>query len=203
VPSVCAIVLAAGRSSRMGAFKPLLPFGNSTVIEACLNHLTDAGVEKLVVVIGHRGDEIRESLRPRDISFAVNPEADAPMSTSIARGIEEMDDAAGCVLIMPADHPAISSSSIAQIIGRWHAGQTLVQPEHDGRGGHPVLIDLSYRQELLNLDPNVGLRGFFDNHRSEVHRLSVDSPFVARDMDTWEDYLALHQEAFGRLPPQA
>ena len=65
---------------------------------------------------------------------------------------------------------------------------------------HPVLIDLSYRNELLNLDSQKGLRNFFEAHRREVQRLPVESPFVARDMDTWEDYLRLHQDVFGRPP---
>jgi CTP:molybdopterin cytidylyltransferase MocA len=184
----------------MGAFKPLLPFGNSTVIETSLDQLTNAGAEEIVVVVGHRGDEIREHLKQRNLTFAFNADPDAPMSTSIARGIEQLNNDAGCVLITPVDHPAVSSDTITQIIREWKAGHALVQPEHQGRGGHPVLIDLHYRAELQNLDPNNGLRGFFDNHRSAVRRLPVDSPFVARDMDTWDDYLRLHEAVFGHKP---
>lgn len=197
---VSAIVLAAGRSSRMGAFKPLLPFGNSTVIETSLDQLTSAGAEEVVVVLGHRGDEIREQLKQRKLTFAFNADPDAPMSTSIARGGERLNNDAGCVLITPVDHPAVSSDTIRQIIHEWKAGHALVQPEYQGRGGHPVLIDLHYRAELQHLDPNNGLRAFFDNHRSAVRRLPVDSPFVARDMDTWDDYLRLHEAVFGHKP---
>ena len=197
---VSAIVLAAGRSSRMGAFKPLLPFGNSTVIETCLDQLDKAGAEGIVVVLGHRGDEVREQLQQRNLAFAFNADPDAPMSTSIARGIERVRNDAGCVLITPVDHPAVSSDTITQIIRKWKAGHALVQPEHQGRGGHPVLIDLHYRDELQNLDPNNGLRGLFAEHRQEVLRLPVESPFVAQDMDTWDDYLCLHEAVFGHKP---
>ena len=200
VKSVAAIVLAAGRSRRMGAFKPLLPFGTKTVIETCIDQLTNAGAEQIVVVLGHRGDEIRQQLKQPEVTFAVNADPDAPMSTSIACGIERVDDCAKCVLITPVDHPGVSPETITQIIHEWRTAHTLVQPEYQGRGGHPVLIDLQYRRELLNLDPGQGLRGFFITHRPEVRRLPVDSPFVARDMDTWEDYLALHTEIFGSLP---
>ena len=62
------------------------------------------------------------------------------------------------------------------------------------------MIDFSYHNELLHLDPHTGLRPFFDAHRNQVLRLPVESPYVARDMDTWEDYLALHAEVFGREP---
>ncbi len=63
-------------------------------------------------------------------------------------------------------------------------------------------MDLSYRDELIDLDREFGLRGFFAKHRAEVLRLAVDSPFVARDMDTWEDYVGLHQDVFDRKPEQ-
>ncbi len=153
-----------------------------------------------MVVLGHRGDEIREHLKQRSLTFAFNAHPGAPMSTSIARGIERLDHDTGCVLITPVDHPAVSSHTITQIISAWKAGHALVQPEYQGRGGHPVLIDLQYRAELQHLDPDKGLRGFFDNHRSAVRRLPIDSPFVACDMDTWDDYLRLHEVVFGHKP---
>jgi CTP:molybdopterin cytidylyltransferase MocA len=65
-----------------------------------------------------------------------------------------------------------------------------------------VLIDLGYRNELLNLDPERGLRALFEAHRPEVRRVPVKSPYVAQDMDTWEDYRRLHEDVFG-VPPAA
>ena len=76
------------------------------------------------------------------------------------------------------------------------------EPTWQNRGGHPVLVDLGFRDELLSLDQTGGLRSLFQSHFDEVQRLAVDSPFVARDMDTWDDYLALHEEAFGYPPPK-
>ena len=184
----------------MGAFKPLLPFGDRTVIEVCIEQLRSSGTEQIVVVLGHRGEEIRERLRDTDVLFAVNDDPDSAMADSIARGLEQLGEQTRCVLIMPVDHPATPGRIIEQVIAQWRAGHTLVQPEHNGRGGHPVLIDLVYRTELQNLDPHTGLRGFFERHRADVRRVPVNSPFIARDLDTWEDYLALHQEVFGRPP---
>ena len=198
--SVAAILLAAGRSRRMGAFKPLLPFGTQTVIESSISNLRAGSVTEIIVVVGHRSEEIREKLKTTGVSFVVNPDADTPMGTSIELGVKQVSGPAEVVLILPADHPAVPARTIKLILHEWELGATLVQPEYEGRGGHPVLIDLRYREQLLNLDPGKGLRGFFDSHRPEVRRLPVDSPFVARDMDTWEDYLALHREVFGRLP---
>ncbi|HEY6187014.1 MAG TPA: nucleotidyltransferase family protein [Pyrinomonadaceae bacterium] len=201
-PSSSAILLAAGRSRRMGAFKPLLPFGESTVVEACIDHLAQGGVESVTVVLGHRASEMRERLSHLPVTFAVNPEAESEMGASIARGVEQLPAGAGTILIALCDQPAIPAEVIRFLISeRVRTGARLVVPQYEGRGGHPVLIDGSFRAELLQLDAGRGLRAFFDVHRDEVLRLAVASPYVARDMDTWDDYRALHEEVFGFVPP--
>jgi molybdenum cofactor cytidylyltransferase len=201
---VSAILLAAGRSRRMGAFKPLLPFGNQTVVEACIEHLLDGGVERVLVVVGHRAEEMRGRLSHLPVSFALNDEEGSEMSASIARGVSEISEKAGAILIALCDQPMIPPAVIRILIDEWRLrGATLVVPEFEGRGGHPVLIDRSFREELLRLDPERGLRSLFDARRAAVRRVSVASPFIARDMDTWQDYVRLHVEVFGSVPPQS
>jgi molybdenum cofactor cytidylyltransferase len=199
---ITAILLAAGRSRRMGAFKPLLPFGDSTVIESCISNLREAEIREIIVVVGHRAEDLREQLGTLDVSFAVNSDPDTEMSVSIARGVEQVSAGARALLIALVDHPAVPAETIRMIIDEWRHGARLVQPEHNGRGGHPVLIDLAYRDELLALDAQGGLRAFFAAHRNEVKRLPVATSYVARDMDTWEDYQRLHQDVFGVPPAQ-
>jgi molybdenum cofactor cytidylyltransferase len=201
VDQIAAILLAAGRSHRMGAFKPLLPFGDRTVIECCINNLGAAGIKDIIVVAGHRADDVRERLNDLEVSIVVNPEPDSEMGVSIARGIEQLPGNARAAIIALVDHPAVPPSVIKILFDEWRRGATLVQPEHDGRGGHPVLIDLAYRDDLLALDPHSGLRALFAAHRAEARRVPVDSPYVARDMDTWEDYRRLHEDVFGVSPP--
>jgi CTP:molybdopterin cytidylyltransferase MocA len=197
---IAAIILAAGRSRRMGAFKPLLPFGEETVIETCIRNLRAARVNQVIVVTGHRGHEISEYLKDSDVQFATNPDPDSEMAASIVCGVAEVKRAAQAIMITPVDHPAADAETISAMIEQWKCGARLIQPEYKGRGGHPVLIDARYRDELLHLDPARGLRGFFAAHAGEVLRFPVKCPYIARDMDTWEDYLALHQEIFGRGP---
>lgn len=197
---VAAILLAAGRSRRMGKFKPLLPFGETTVIESCLNSLRGAGIDEIVVVVGHRADDIRNTLKHLGLTFALNPDSDSEMSVSIARGLEQVSQTVKALLIALVDYPAVNSATISAIVDEWKRGSKLVQSEHRGRGGHPVLIDLAYREELLHLDPERGLRSLFEARREQVRRLKVSSPGVARDIDTWEDYVRLHQDVFGRPP---
>ena len=186
----------------MGAFKPLLPFGGKTVAESCVGNLLAAGVEEIVVVLGHRAEELRERLSRLPVRFALNEAAGSEMGASVARGVVQVSDEASAVLITPVDYPAVPPEVVAELIEAHRRGRArLVVPEWEGRGGHPVLVSLDFRDELLRLDEARGLRGLFDAHREEVRRLAVASPFVARDVDTWEDYRALHGEVFGVEPP--
>jgi molybdenum cofactor cytidylyltransferase len=203
VKDVVAILLAAGRSRRMGAFKPLLPFGDRTVIECCIDHLRGAEIAEIVVVVGHRAEDVRQQLKGLNLSFAVNPDPDSEMSASIALGVKQVSSHTRALLLALVDHPAVPSEVIRILIEEWKRGATLVQPEHAGRGGHPVLIDVAYRDELLVLDPAQGLRALFAAHREKVRRVPVASPYVARDMDTWEDYRRLHRDVFGLGPAPA
>ena len=76
----------------MGAFKPLLPFGNKTVIECCIDYLREGGIDEIVVVVGHRADEIRQKIP--DVAFAINPDPDSEMGASIAVGATALPEAA-------------------------------------------------------------------------------------------------------------
>lgn len=186
----------------MGAFKPLLPFGSGTVAEYCVRYLLDGGADRVLVVTGHRGEEVRRALSHLPISFAVNSKAESEMGESIGRGVEELPDETEAILIALVDQPAIPPNVPAALIQRWRqTGAGLLVPEHAGRGGHPVLVDGSLRAELLNLDPQRGLRALFDRHRRAVSRVRVDSSYIARDMDTWDDYRALYREVFKTEPP--
>jgi molybdenum cofactor cytidylyltransferase len=199
---VAAIVLAAGHSQRMGAFKPLLPFGAKTVIEYCIDYLRGGGIETVIVVLGQGfgAEEMKQHLRDSRVIFAINPDPASEMSDSIACGLRAIPETARVVVITPADHPAVPAEVVRTLINEWRNGARLVMPTNKGLGGHPVLIDLGFLDELLSLDPNRGLKGFFDAHQDQVRRLAVDSNYIARDMDTWDDYRALHQEVFGVSP---
>jgi molybdenum cofactor cytidylyltransferase len=191
----------------MGAFKPLLPFGAQTVVETCINNLLAVGVEEVVVVVGHRAEEVRARLSHLPVRFALNAEVGSEMGVSIARGVEELSpgDAVAtdsALLIALADHPAVPAVEIEEVIAAHRrTGARIVVPEWRGRGGHPVLVGGSLRASLLHLDAAGGLRALFERHAGEVLRLPAGSEYVARDMDTWEDYRALHEEIFGVPPP--
>jgi len=184
----------------MGAFKPLLPFGNKTVIECCIDYLHEGGIDEIVVVLGHRAEDIRQHIT--GVTFAVNPDPDSEMGASIAAGVSELSETAKATLIVLVDHPAVPSAVVSTLFESWQRGARIVIPTWQGRGGHPVLVDLSFKAELLNLPVSGGLRAFFEAHRNAVKRVPFDSPFIARDMDTWDDYRALHLEVTGHPAPE-
>ena len=187
----------------MGAFKPLLPFGGVCVAEACVAALRAGGAGEVVVVVGHRGEEVRAALAHLEgLSFAVNEVAGSEMGLSVARGVGALSEEAEAVLVALVDQPAVPPAEIKRLIeARRRTGARLVVPEWEGRGGHPLLVDLSLREELLGVVPEKGLRALFDAHRDQVMRVPAGSPYVARDMDTWEDYVKLYEEIFGTPPP--
>ena len=187
----------------MGAFKPLLPFGKKTVIECCIDYLRDGGVETIVVVLGYRAEEVRKSLAGRELIFAVNPDPNSEMGASIAAGVNVLPRSCKAALIALSDHPAVPSKVVSTLIETWEKGARLVIPTWKDRGGHPVLVDLGFRSELLNLSSLGGLRALFGAHKNEVVRVPVSSPYIARDMDTWDDYRTLHEEVTGKPAPDA
>lgn len=188
----------------MGAFKPLLPFGPKTVIESCIENIRGGGVESVVIVLGQSpgSEKLRDHLQNSLVTLAFNPDPLSEMSASIACGIRVLSDKTKAVIIMPADYAAVPPEVVAQLITEWRNGALLVKPTWNERSGHPVLIDLSFRDELLALDPRAGLKALFMAHPEQVRRVPVDSNYIARDMDTWDDYRALHQEVFGLPPPE-
>jgi CTP:molybdopterin cytidylyltransferase MocA len=124
------------------------------------------------------------------------------MGSSIARGVEQLPIETRAILVALVDQPAIPPEVPKALIEEWRrTGALLIVPERAGRRGHPVLIDAILRGEMLRLAPERGLRALFDEHREEVLRLAVQSPYIARDIDTWDDYRSLYMEVFKVEPP--
>jgi molybdenum cofactor cytidylyltransferase len=178
---LAAIILAAGQSKRMGAFKPLLPFGDKTVIESCIDYFNEGGIENIVVVLGHRAEDIRRRLDNLPVEFAFNPNPESAMSESIACGVRALPEKCPATFITPADYPAVPSEVVRALNDAWRQNRSrLLVPQFAGRGGHPILVDFSFREQLLSLDADRGLRGLLVDHR--------------------DDYRALHREVFGSEP---
>ena len=184
-----AIVLAAGRSARMGSPKQLLPAGDGvTIIESVVGQLGASRVEEIVVVLGFRAEETAGVLRETCARVVVNGAFELGMTCSICCGIRAARDA-DSYLICLGDQPVIPPAVVDAILETAQSsGAGIVVPTYDGGGGHPVFIQGRYGDEVLQLGPDEGLNMFVRRHTQDTVRLEVDDKSVVEDMDTPSDY---------------
>ncbi len=181
-----AVVAAAGLSSRMGAFKPLLPFDGATVIGRCVANLRAAGAEEIVVVTGYRGDEIAEALRGSGVRCVRNPDyAGTQMFDSLRIGLRALRTDCGVVLLTPGDVPLVRPETIRALLG---APGGFACPVFEGRRGHPAALDARWLPALLAYSGEGGLRGAVGALRIPVTETAADDPGMLLDLDTPEDY---------------
>ena len=186
---ICAIVLAAGRSSRMGVQKLLLPFAGKTVISHIVDQLLASTVDRIFVVAGHQPERISTELSGRPISIVHNADYDCGMLSSVRCGLHSLPKRCKAVLVAIGDQPSISTELVNLMIRSFDAGQKkILVPCYEGKRGHPVLFSSLYREEVLTRYDDVGLRGLLHAHPDEVFELTVSTPSVLSDMDYPEDY---------------
>jgi molybdenum cofactor cytidylyltransferase len=186
---ISAILLAAGESKRMGAFKQLLMFEGKTFVQCCADNLLAAGVGEVIVVTGHREADVRFSLKDRAIRFAHNENFREGMSSSIRRGVEAISEGSKAVLIALGDQPQIGPGVIRLLIETYAKHRSpIVVPVFRGRKGHPVIFDISLKEEILSVDPAEGLRQIVQAHSDKILRVEVANDAVIFDFDFPEDY---------------
>src|SRR4030095_12032605 len=113
---ISAILLAAGESRRMGDFKQLLPFGNKTFVEQCVDIIREAQIGEIIVVTGHREADVRRALGERNVRYAHNPDYNLGMATSIKCGVQAVSVGSQAFLIALVDQPQITAEVISRII---------------------------------------------------------------------------------------
>jgi molybdenum cofactor cytidylyltransferase len=186
---ISAVLLAAGESRRMGEFKQLLTLDGKTFIERCVDNLLAARVGEIVVVTGHRDEDVRRAVGNRRIRFAHNADYREGMSSSLKCGVRSLSKNARACLVALVDQPQISVDVFNRVIEEYEKNQPLVViPTFGGRNGHPVILDLKLREEILSMDPAQGLRQVVHTHASEIRRVEVTEESVLVDFDLPEDY---------------
>ena len=186
---IWAVVLAAGKSERMGSPKMLLPFGRRTLIEKVVAGVMKFRVGGILVVLGDRRGEIERLLRAYPVKPVFNPSFERGMLSSVQKGLEEVPGEARAVLVVLGDQPRAPASVVERIIsGFERRGKGIVVPVYLGRRGHPTLIDLKYKREIMKLDPAVGLRQLLLRHPDDILEVRVRTPAVLHDLDRPEDY---------------
>jgi molybdenum cofactor cytidylyltransferase len=204
VEGLAAIVLAAGYSSRMGEFKPLLPLDNATAFERCIGMFRGAGVTEVIAVLGHRADELR-SLAERCGARAVcNSQFEQGMFTSLVAGSRALPGWTRGAFVLPADIPLVRATTVRQLAAAFAAQQDgIVYPTFAGHRGHPPLIARSILAEAALDGASGTLCSLLARHESGALDLPVADEAIHMDMDTPADYDALLALASRRDIPTA
>jgi len=189
-PTVAAIILAAGRSSRMGRNKLLLDLEGKPILCHAVDQALGAGLSEIVVVSGHQASKVRAALGERPVKVIEAREHRLGMSASLKAGIRALGPKVDAVLVMLGDMPQVSAPLIQHLIAAYNPleGRSIVVPTLDGKRGNPVLFDRRYFQEMLELEGDVGARHLIGTHDDHVAELSVDDAAVFTDVDTPEAY---------------
>lgn len=188
---IWAVILAAGESRRMGTQKLLLPFGDATVVEAVVRTALTSGIDRAVAVLGADRVAVQAKLEPSGVDFAVNERFADGMLSSIQTGFRALPPEAEAAVIMLGDQPFLPPPVVDAVVrGYRESLKGIVIPVFRTRRGHPVLVDLKYRDEVLALDPADGLRRLMRTHAEDIAEVEVDDANILRDLDTPEDYAA-------------
>ena len=173
----------------MGEFKQLLPVGDKTFVECCADNLLESRVDELIIVTGHRETDVRRAIGDRSVRFVYNSDYQSGMASSINCGVEAVSENAQACIIALVDQPEVGADVINRLIQTYeHSHPLIVVPSHEGKNGHPILFDISLRQEILAMDPEQGLRQVVRAHADLIARVEVSSPAVLEDYDWPEDY---------------
>lgn len=186
------VVVAAGLSRRMGDFKPLLPLGNKTIIEATVDNLKSAGVNDIVVVVGYRGDEVAIVIYDRGVNIVWNYDYEkSDMFHTVKLGIKNLRQC-DCFFVVPGDMPLISGNTFKLIKKAMQMTQAkIVIPTLDNRPKHPPLIHINCIEGILKYEGNNGLRGALTQFRENTHYVPVWDIGCGIDVDTQKDYVEI------------
>jgi molybdenum cofactor cytidylyltransferase len=184
-----AIVLAAGKSSRMGRPKATLPLdGGETFLTRIVRTFSAASVEDVVVVVGHEADAIVSSFADVDLvaRFVENPDYEQGQLSSLIAGLRVVDrPGVNAVLMTLVDVPLVSAATIRAVVDRYRqTGAPIVRPVRGDEHGHPVLIDRSLFEAIRHADPAVGAKAVIRANVSKAGDVVVDDDGAFADFDT-------------------
>jgi len=183
------IVLAAGSSTRMKKQKLLLPFNGKTIIETVISRAVPALQKNITVVLGANREEISKEISKFHVKLVENRNHLTGMLSSVICGIESLPESSEAALIYLGDQPQITTDVTFKVINAYKkSGRGIVIPVYKGKRGHPVLIDMKYRTEIKQLDPQKGLRQLMEKFSADVHEEECGRPEILRDIDTPVDY---------------
>lgn len=189
---VVGLIVAAGYSSRMGDFKPLLPLGTKTVVETAVDSLLHGGITDIRVIVGYRAAELYPVLERLPVSIIENPHYPTGMFSSVLAGLTTFAGEADAFLLLPGDNPLIRKRTIKDLLRCYHQTKAAVcYPAINGERGHPPLIRASCFADIFASDGSGGLRHILEKFEQDSKDVAVADQGILLDMDTQEDYTRL------------
>lgn len=183
---VHAILLAAGRSSRMGGPNKLLArFHGEPLVRRMAEGALASEVAGVTVVVGHQADRVRTALDGLDLSFAANPDYASGLASSLKAGIAAVPDHAAGALILLADMPQIEAADLDRLIDAFRRGgsRAIVRATHDGKRGNPVILPRTVFGELAHIEGDTGARHVIEAGLAEVIDVELGRS-ASLDVDT-------------------
>lgn len=186
---LAAIIVAAGYSSRMKDFKPLLPLGGSTVLEQAVHSFLDSGVRDIRVVVGHRANELFPVLDRLGVKTIINTNFHEGMFSSIITGVKSLPPEVLGFFLLPVDNPIVNRNTLEKLQNTFFSTKFgIIYPSYQGKRGHPPLISRHYVNEVLTWNKPGGLRAVLEQSEHDSLEVEVIDPGILLDMDTPEDY---------------
>ena len=187
--AVAGIILAAGRSSRMGRVKQLLPWQGSTILGEVLRQARLSCLDSLTVVLGHEAERIIRAVDLKGEQRVINPDVDQGHSSSLQAGLASLPDTVQAAVFLLGDQPLVSAAVIDKLVRAYHKLKApLFIPVYQGRRGNPVLIDRKLFPELMRLQGDTGARVLFQAYADSIHEVLVSEKGILQDIDTWAEY---------------
>jgi len=175
---VAGVVLAAGTSSRMGENKLFLRLGGETVLRRAVHTALAAGLEPVLVVLGHESERARTELEGLPCAPVLNPDYARGIHTSLRTGIAAVPEDAPAALVLLADMPFVTAEMVLAVVARYRGGEApLVVSTYDGVDAPPMLYDRALFAELRALDGDGCGKRVVKRHRGEA--LDVAWPAAA------------------------
>jgi molybdenum cofactor cytidylyltransferase len=196
---ITAMILAAGKSTRMGSPKMLLPWGNATLIEHVVSVFSKAGIEDIIVITGGAHEQVEEVIARCKHKFPVRSVYNenyikGEMLASIQCGLRQItDQSVGAVMIGLGDQPQVEEGSVRLLREMYlRTKSPLIVPSFQMRRGHPWLAARSLWEEILEMDSPQTPRDFLNAHAKDICYIAVDTPSILADLDTPEEYHTSH-----------
>lgn len=183
---VTGVVLAAGRSRRLGQPKQILPYRDSTVLGETLRMARRCGFDQLIVTLGGSAEEVRREVSLDGAEAVVVDDPASGCAASLRVAVERVDPASAGIVLLLGDQPGVTEVTVRRLIEAG-VGESIAVCRYDDGVGHPFWLARCVFGELTGLHGDKGVWKLIDSGRFDVLKVPVDGP-VPLDVDTWDDY---------------